>query len=122
MPSWRKLRSSSGNKASLNLLTTTWSGLLKSEQIHALARDPNYGKRGRLNKRDWLEQRNSCSALTLILACIIYWQAKEIHRVLLQCDPAVDLDWSLIQHISPITWDNVILYGEYVIDRNLIQL
>ena len=92
------------------------------ERLHALARDLNYGKRGRLNRRDWLEQRNSCSALTLILACIIYWQAKEIHRVLLECDPEMDLDWSLVEHISPITWDNVILYGEYVIDRSLIQL
>lgn len=23
---------------------------------------------------------------------------------------------------SPITWDNVILYGEYVLDRDLIRL
>ena len=100
----------------------TRRGLLKGEQLHTLARDLNYGKRGRLNKRDWLEQRNSCSALTLILACIIYWQAREIHRVLLEGDPAVDLDWSMVEHISPITWDNVILYGEYVIDRHWIHL
>ncbi|NIR50440.1 MAG: Tn3 family transposase [Phycisphaerae bacterium] len=62
-----------------------------------------------MSKRDWMEQRNSCSCLTLILACIIYWQAKEIHRVLLQCPPDVELDLSLVEHISPITWDNVIL-------------
>ena len=98
----------------------TRRGLLKGEQLHTLARELNYGKRGRLHKRDWLEQRNSCSALTLILASIIYWQAKEIHRVLLECE--ADLDWSLVEHISPITWDNVILYGEYVIDRNLIRV
>ena len=29
---------------------------------------------------------------------------------------------ALVKHISPITWDNVILYGEYVIDRNLIRV
>ena len=98
----------------------TRRGLLKGEQLHTLARDLNYGKRGRLHKRDWLEQRNSCSALTLILASIIYWQAKEIHRVLLECE--ADLDLSLVEHISPITWDNVILYGEYVLDRRLIRL
>ena len=36
-------------------------GLLKGEQIHALARDIKMGKRGRINKLDLLEQRHSCS-------------------------------------------------------------
>ncbi len=47
-------------------------GLLKGEQIHALARDLNYGKRGRLNKSDIHEQTMSYSSMTLILAFIIY--------------------------------------------------
>ena len=100
----------------------TTVGLLKSEQLHQLARDLKYAKRGRITSRDWLEQRNSCSCLTLILACIIYWQAKEIHRVLLECPPEEDLDLTMLKHISPITWDNVILYGEYVINRKWIKL
>jgi TnpA family transposase len=45
------------------------------------------GKRGRISSRDIQEQRNSCSCLTLILACIVFWQAKEINRVVLECDP-----------------------------------
>ena len=53
-------------------------GLLKVEQLHALARDVYYGRRGRINARELHEQMNSCSCLTLILACIIYWQAKQI--------------------------------------------
>ena len=57
-------------------------GLLKGEQIHALARDLKYGHRGRLNSRDGLQQKNSSSCLALVIACIIYWQAKEIHRVI----------------------------------------
>lgn len=98
-------------------------GLLKGEQIHSLARDLKYGKRGRISTADLREQKNSCSCMTLILACIIYWQAKEINRVVMECDPeGVGIDISLIQHISPITWDNVILYGEYLLDRNLIKI
>ena len=101
-------------------------GLLKGEQLHTLARQLNYGKQGRLAKRNWFEQRNSCSCLTLILASIIYWQAKEIGRVLNEIDPndpdAKNLDVSLIEHVSPIAWDNVILYGEYVLNRDLILL
>ena len=100
----------------------TRRGLLKGEQLHALARDLNYGKRGRSGSRDLHEQRNSCSCLTLILACIVYWQAQEINRVILECDPgASSVDLSLMEHISPITWDNIILYGEYVLNRNLIR-
>jgi TnpA family transposase len=98
-------------------------GLLKGEQLHALARDLNYGKRGRIANRDLQEQRTSCSCLTLILACIVYWQAKEINRVVLECDPeGSNIELSLMEHIIPITWDNVILYGEYVLNRSLIKV
>jgi TnpA family transposase len=47
--------------------------------MHALAREVNYGKRGKLGFRDWEGQRNAANCLTLILASIIYWQAKEIN-------------------------------------------
>jgi TnpA family transposase len=57
-------------------------GLLKVEQLNALARDIYYGRRGRINARELHEQMNSCSCLTLLLACVVYWQAKEISRVL----------------------------------------
>ncbi len=32
-----------------------------------------------------------------------------------------DIDFSLLEHISPIGWDNVLLYGQYTIDRSLIR-
>jgi TnpA family transposase len=100
----------------------TRKGLLKSEQLHSLARDIRYAKRGRINTRDLQEQKNSCSCLTLIQASIIYWQAKEISRIIQECDPkGNNIDLSLIEHISPIEWNNVILYGEYVIDPGLVK-
>ncbi len=101
----------------------TRRGLLKGEQLHALARDLNYGKRGRISKSDLQQQRSSCSCLTLILSCIIYWQAMEMNRVVLECDPEGNgIDLKLMKHISPIAWDNVILYGEYILNRNLVKL
>ena len=61
--------------------------------------------------------------MTLILASIIYWQAREINRVVMECDPEGNgINLQLMEHISPITWDNVILYGEYLLDQNLIEL
>ena len=77
-------------------------GLLKVEQLHALARDVFYGRRGRINARELWEQMNTCSCLNLILACIVYWQAREISRVLSQCDPLANgVDTSLLLHVSP---------------------
>jgi TnpA family transposase len=97
-------------------------GLLKVEQLHALARDVYYGRRGRINARELHEQMNSCSCLTLLLACVIYWQAKEISRVLKMGVPqGEDIDFSLLEHVSPIEWENVILYGQYVIDPERIR-
>jgi Tn3 transposase DDE domain len=72
------------------------------QQLHALARDVFYGRRGRINARELWEQMNTCSCLTLILACIVYWQAREISRVLSQCDPVGNgIDLSLLEHVSP---------------------
>jgi len=81
-----------------------------------------YGRRGRINARKLWEQMNTCSCLNLILACIVYWQAREISRVLSQCDPLANgVDTSLLQHVSPIEWDNVVLYGQYILDRKLVR-
>jgi hypothetical protein len=81
-----------------------------------------YGKQGKLTARDLQGQKNTSSCLTLIIACIIYWQAKEINRVILDAEPeAAGVDLSLLERISPIGWDNVLLYGEYVLNRNLVR-
>jgi TnpA family transposase len=97
-------------------------GLLKSEEIHALARQVAYGKQGKISAWDLQAQLNTSNCLTLIMACIIYWQAKEIGRVIQECDPhSANIHLSMLEHISPIGWENVILYGEYVLNRNLVR-
>ena len=89
---------------------------------HALARDIYYGRRGRINARELHEQMNSCSCLTLLLACVVYWQAKEISRVLKMGIPeGEDINISLLEHVSPIEWENVILYGQYVLNPDDIR-
>jgi TnpA family transposase len=97
-------------------------GLLKGEQIHQLARNVAYGKRGKVSARDLYEQKNTCSCLTLILSCIIYWQAREIKRIIDECNPEADnINLKMLEHISPIGWSNVLLYGEYLIDKKLVK-
>jgi len=95
-------------------------GILKVEQLHALARAVYYGNRGRITAREVYDQINACSCLTLILACIIYWQAREISR--LAADPDFPFDPDLIQYVSPIEWHNIVLYGEIRIDPNKLRV
>jgi hypothetical protein len=60
---------------------------------------------------------NSCSCPTLLLPCVVYWQAKEISRVLkMGILEGEDINISLLEHVSPIEWENVILYGQYVLN------
>ena len=96
-------------------------GLLQGEQRHALARHVHYGKRGHTDGRDFQQQMSRASCLVLILAAIISWQILEIDSVLRHWDPAEDgRDPALLIHISPIGWDNIVLYGEYALDRSLV--
>jgi len=39
------------------------------------------------------------------MAAIIYWQAREISRIVKECNPEeAGIDISLLAHISPIEW------------------
>jgi hypothetical protein len=63
---------------------------------------------------------NTCSCLNLILACIVYWQASEIRRVLSQSDLSANgIDLSLLEHTGPIEWENALVYGQYIFARTL---
>ena len=63
---------------------------------------------------------NACSCLTLILAYIVYWQAREISPI--AAAPDFPFDPDLLPHVSPIEWNNVILYGEIKIDPAKLKL
>ena len=56
------------------------------------------------------------------MAFIVYWQAWEISWALSQCDPVANgIDLFLLERVSPIEWDNVVLYGQYILDRKLVR-
>ena len=56
------------------------------------------------------------------MAAIIYWQAKEISRIIKEHNPEeTGIDIMLLAHISPIAWSNVILYGEYKLYKNMVR-
>ena len=87
---------------------------------HQCGRYPYYGQRGRISAREVYDQLSACSCLTLILACIVYWQAREISRI--AAAPDFPFDPDLLRHVSPIEWKNVILYGEIKIDPAKLKM
>ena len=99
-------------------------GLLKSEELHGLARSVFYGKLGRADWRDFRRQTSSASCLMLIMAAIIYWQIREIERVIGEADvrEVEGLRLDLLSHVSPIGWENVTLYGQYVLRPGLVRV
>jgi hypothetical protein len=91
----------------------TRKGLLKIGQIHQLALDITYGNRGRLKGKTLEESISSGNCTTQPLSwqqLFTYWQEKEISRIVKEynSEKAV-IDISLLAHISPIEWSNVIL-------------
>ena len=77
-------------------------------------------RRGRHNRLGFAYPVNACSCLTLILACIVYRQAREISPI--AAAPDFPFDPDLLPHVSPIEWNNVILYGEIKIDPAKLKL
>ena len=86
-------------------------GLLKVEQLHALAHAVYYGQRGRISAREVYDQVSACLCLTLILACIVYWQAREISRIAAAPDfpfdprPAASCQPDRVQERHPLRRD-----------------
>jgi hypothetical protein len=35
--------------------------------------------------------------------------------------PGESIDFSLLEHVSPIEWENIILYGQYVLNPDYIR-
>jgi len=78
----------------------TRKGLLKSNKYISCT-DITYGNRGRLKGKTLEEITSSGNCTTLIMAAIIYWQAKEISRIVNECNPEeAGIDISLLAHIS----------------------
>ena len=66
-------------------------------------------------------QGSTASCLLTILAAVVYWQIREIERVRGEIDLEDDGPVDLLAHISPISWDNVVLYGEYKLRPELVE-
>ena len=81
------------------------------------------GRLGRLDQRDFERQTGAASCLLRILAAIIYWQIRGDRSCFERGGLGWpdDLNFELLSHSSRIGWDNVLLYGEYQLNRSLVR-
>ena len=75
---------------------------------------------GSISASEVYDQVNTCSCLTLILASIVYWQARGVSRI--TAAPDFPFDPALLCHVSSIEWKSVILYGESKIDPAKLKM
>jgi TnpA family transposase len=100
----------------------TRKGLLKTEQVHQLARDMTYGNRGRFKGKSLEDINSSGNRTAAIIAAITDWQVKEISSIVKEHNPEeAGIDLSLLAYISPIEWSNVMLYGEDKRNRDFVK-
>ncbi len=72
----------------------------------------------------WPAACSTASSLLVVLVAIIYWQMKEIERVISEAseEELMPLRLELLSHVSPIAWENVLLYGQYELKRELVSV
>ena len=57
----------------------------------------------------------------------VYYFFKRDKNVLLQdpvpfFEPGNNIDLSMTKHICPIAWENIILYGDYILNREKVKI
>ena len=71
-----------------------------------------------LRSRDF----NPVGNFTQMFNFTLYWQTKEMSRVIAKYESQFDFDPEILGHISPIQWDNILMYGSYVVDPDKIRI
>ena len=100
---------------SVELRRRVHAGLNKGEARNALARAVFFNRLGEIRDRSFEQQRYRASGLNLVTAAIVLW-----NTVYLGPGDAgatrdrKGIDDTLLQYLSPLGWEHIILTGDYV--------
>ena len=89
-------------------------GLNKGEAKNALSRAVCFHRRGMVQDRTFDDQRLRAGGLNLVVAAIVLWNTVYLERAVetLRAGGTAVPD-ELLQHLSPLAWEHIILTGEY---------
>lgn len=95
-------------------------GLNKGEARNALARAVFMHRLGEIRDRNLENQRYRASGLTLVTAAIVLWNTVYIERAIEALKrKGVEIDETLLTHLSPLGWEHINLTGDYIWRNNL---
>ena len=95
-------------------------GLNKGEAKNALARAVFFNRLGEIRDRSYENQRYRASGLNLVVAAILLWNTVYLERAVQAIreqamrDGGMDVDGTLLAHLSPLGWEHIKLTGDYV--------
>lgn len=77
------------------------------------------GRQGEIRDRSSQAQEYRIAGLNLLAAIIIYWNTKQLGKIIAKrrqagiCDPE-----DLLSHVSPLGWGHILITGEYRWPKN----
>ena len=90
-------------------------GLNKGEAKNALARAVFLNRLGEIRDRSFENQRYRASGLNLVVAAIVLWNTVYLERAVQSLRKSgIDIDETLLQHLSPLGWEHINLTGDYI--------
>jgi len=91
------------------------AGLNKGEARNALARAVFFCRLGEIRDRSFEHQRYRASGLNLVTAAIVLWNTVYLDRATQSLKThGQPVDNDLLQHLSPLGWEHIILTGDYI--------
>jgi TnpA family transposase len=89
-------------------------GLNKGEAKNAPSRAVCFHRRGLVHDRTFDDQRLRAGGLNLVVAAIVYWNTVYLEQAVATLHVAgLDIPVELLQHLSPLAWEHIVLTGEY---------
>jgi len=89
-------------------------GLNKGEAHHALKRAISFNRRGEIRDRTAETQSYRIAGMNLLAAIIIYWNTKKLGEIVAKhIEAGAPPNPALLQHVSPLGWEKIILTGKY---------
>ena len=89
-------------------------GLNKGEAKNALSRAVCFQRRGMVHDRTFDDQRLRAGGLNLVVAAIVYWNTVYLEQAVATLSAAgLAVPDELLQHLSPLAWEHIVLTGEY---------
>ncbi len=81
-----------------------------------LARAVFFYRLGELRDRSFENQKHRASGLNLVVAAIVLWNTVYLERAVQALTTrGYAVDESLLQHLSPLGWDDINLTGDYTL-------